>query len=123
MDEGCVIARGAIAWGLAAGLNAPDGLWLAVGLVPDVGTGLGSLWLVSQPAGVGDSLNLGQLNSFGWTLATTLVQGALISTLLMLLALGVLGWWRVWPWLRAFSPARIPGQEVCKALGAGRDAL
>ena len=102
----------AIAWASAAGLKTPVGLWLGLGVFPDVWAGLGSVWLVSQPAGVGESLSLGQLNSFGWTLATTLVQGALISVPLVTLALGVLGWWRfgprVWRQLK-LSPAPYSG--------------
>ncbi|HKB56170.1 MAG TPA: hypothetical protein VKC51_01150 [Lacunisphaera sp.] len=76
-----------------------------------------SAWLkAASLLGVGlagvKELGLGQLNSFGWTLLTTLVQGALIAAELALLALGVFSWWRAWAWLKPqllVSPARLAG--------------
>ena len=96
---------------IAVVLKAPAGAWFTLGMFPDMWAGLGSVSLVGWLAGVGE-LGLGQLNSFGWTLLTTLVQGALIAAELALLTLGVLGWWRVWAWLKVhlqFSPAPIAG--------------
>lgn len=100
-----------LTWIAVAVWHAPAGAGLALGVVPDMWAGLGSLSLVGWLAGVKE-LGLSQLDSFGWTLLATLVQGALISAELALLALGVIGWWRVWAWLKPqlmISPARLAG--------------
>lgn len=84
---------------------------LMAGLFPDMACGIGSLSLVGWLAKVRD-LGVGRLDSFAWTALTTLVQGALISVLLVVMSAAVVVWWRVWIWLKLqlqFSPARISG--------------
>lgn len=86
------------------------GAWFC-GMFPDMFCGFGSVSLVSWLAGASD-LGLAHLHSFGWTTLTTLVQGALISGLIVILAAGVLAWWWVWAWLKPqlmVSPARLMG--------------
>ncbi len=95
---------------LFSGLGRNAGAWLC-GMVPDLIGGIGALALVNRLAGTGD-MGVGRLDSFGWTALTALVQGALISGLVVALAAAVFVWWRVWAWLKPqlnFSPVRIAG--------------
>jgi hypothetical protein len=95
---------------LLSGMGLDAEPWF-VGMAPDLGCGVGSLALVGWLAGARD-LGVGRLDSFAWTALTTLVQGGLVSGLLVMLAAAVLVWWRVWTWLKPqlqFSPARIAG--------------
>ena len=57
--------------------------------------GMAALWLVSQ---VGPFRNFEQIpgaDSFGWTALTTVVEGALMAVVIGLIALVVLGCWRL----------------------------
>lgn len=95
---------------LLSGIGRDFGAWLS-GMMPDLCCGIGSLSLVGWLAGARE-LGVGRLDSFGWTALTTLVQGGLISALIVGMAAAVLVWWRVWAWLKPqlmFSPARIAG--------------
>lgn len=104
-----VVGLGAVAALLSGfGLNAEP--WFA-GIGPDAALGAVALSAVGWLSGVRD-LGVGSLDSFAWTALTTLLQGALLTGLLLLMAAAVLAWWRLWDWLRCklrFSPARSPG--------------
>lgn len=76
---------------------SPDPWFAAV--TPDMLCGLGSVSLTSWLAGVGE-LGVARLDSFAWTALTTLVQGALISGLVVGLSVALFACWRVWVWLK-----------------------
>jgi len=70
-----------------------------------------ALGLVGWVSGHGGD-QLPKLDSFGWTAATTFVDGILFFLVIGVLALAVLAWWRFGPCLLAklrFSPARLAG--------------
>lgn len=75
----------------------------------DAFLGMGALWVVAQVAGVGGFEKVAQLDSFGWTALTTVVEGALMALLIAGITLAVLAWWR-WGsharWNVKFSPVR-----------------
>ncbi|MBP9912226.1 MAG: hypothetical protein KBF26_02345 [Opitutaceae bacterium] len=92
----CALLLGVgLAWVSAAWIKTEMVAWFVIGLAPDLWAGFGSLSFVGWLSGMKAGPELGQLNSFGWTLLTALVQGALISGLLVIMALVVLGYWRL----------------------------
>ena len=82
-----------VAWVPLGGGKRYPVAWMLIGM-PDMWCGVGSLSLVGWLAGV-KNMELGRLDSFSWTALTTLVQGVLVTLQLLLLSLGVLGWWRL----------------------------
>lgn len=80
---------------------------------PDMLLGLCSVELIGALAGPRESMDLAKLDSFALTGLTALVHGALLSLLLVLIALIGFG-------IIALHPkCRAKGQEMCKAPGAG----
>ncbi len=80
-------------------------------LLPDCLLGMASVHVVGAISGLGDD-RLPRANSFGWTVLTTVVDGALFALVIGALALAVLAWWRFGPRLLAwlgFSPPRPAG--------------
>lgn len=102
----------ALAWGLALlKCFPPGGVLLGVGVVPDMWLGFCATWVVSWLTGVEGALQVGDLNSAPWTLLTTLLQGALVTGLLVALAGGMLGCRRLW--------AAIGGTRITPVRSAG----
>jgi hypothetical protein len=101
-----------VAWLLALIPRFPTGgLFLGVGVTPDLWLGMAATSVVGWLAGVHDVLLIGDLNSFPWTLLTTVLQGALVSGLLFALAGGIFGCGRLWTrfgW-KPITPARSAG--------------
>lgn len=105
--KAALLLLAACGWGLSAGLkvNGADGLML--GLLPDAFAGFGSLRLVSLLSG---DVGFGHLHGFAWIFGATMVQGALISAGLALVA-AILYVTRAYEWLMRAkgSPASIWG--------------
>lgn len=57
--------------------------------------GMSALWVVSQVGSFPDIIQIPQVDSFGWTTLTTIVEGALMAALIGFIALAMLAWWRV----------------------------
>jgi len=85
-----VLGIGAWEWARVAKAHANG--WPMVGIVLDFGLGMLAMIFVGRVGGFHDPAQIGRLNSFAWTWLTTVVQGALITALLLLLALAVTGW-------------------------------
>ena len=84
-------------WTLSVGFVHKGLDWLFLLGWPDLMLGVGNLELVGWLTDRGDSVGLARLDSFWLTALATLLQGALLSVLLAVLALvvlGVQGGWR-----------------------------
>ncbi len=85
---------------------------LAFVFMLDMMLGLAALWLVGQVGGFADFDQISRLDSCGWTALTVVVEGALMAAVIGLIALAVLGWWRLTAGSgekQELSPARISG--------------
>ncbi len=101
-----------LAWIVALIPGLKHGAWaFGVGIAPDMWVGGWSISMVSRLAGVGEILQLGDMNSLRWTLLTTLLQGAFISGLLVALTAVILGCRRFW--------VTISGSRITPARSAG----
>ena len=106
----------ALGWLCFAGRFAPYFAflqWLGLCGIVDMALGIGALSLVALLAGTFRSPEqISRLDSFGWTALTTVVEGALMAVLIGVIALAVLGWWRLKARVgrqRELSPARPAG--------------
>lgn len=74
----------------------------------------GAAWL----AGMTEFDQIARMDSLGWTTLTTVLEGALMASLILLIAAAVLGW----RWSKTagqFSRVRNPDQEVVQPPGPG----
>jgi hypothetical protein len=88
-----------LSWLLILGLQSSS-LFPAMGpdrvlLVPDMLLGWAALRLVGWAGGFRHLGKISSQDSCGWTALTTIVDGALMAVLIGLIALVVLGWWRL----------------------------
>lgn len=104
-------AGGAVFWLSSLGAQATILDVGIVGVMPDAFMGMLALGLVGVASGHGGD-QLPKLDSFGWTAATTFVDGILFALVIGLVALVVLAWWRFGPGLLTklkLSPTRCAG--------------
>jgi len=93
----------------AAAVGFSDLLQIALLGMTDVLLGLAALYLVAFLAGAGAPDRLAGLDSFGWTWAATVTEGALMAAVILALALLVFACRRGWAALAGhvfLSPAR-----------------
>jgi hypothetical protein len=94
-----------VAWllyGFAGFFGLQNLLQVALLGMTDTLLGIAALWAVSWVAGVVSPDRVAGLDSFGWTLLTTLTEGALMAFMIAGLAFLLVAFWRV---RAAFGPA------------------
>lgn len=82
-------AAGWLVYAAASSARLHDLSQIAMLGTVDLLLGMAAVWTVSIVSGMGDPGQLAAANSFGWTMCTTVVEGALITTLILGIALGV----------------------------------
>ncbi|HVZ65342.1 MAG TPA: hypothetical protein VG936_12285 [Lacunisphaera sp.] len=105
------IPLGLLGLPLVSGLKLAGVSWLALGLVPDLWAGIGSIGLVERLVGLAPELSLASHHAFGWTLLATLIQGAFVAAMVVAGAFVLVGGQRLWQAGRAAGlfPARLTG--------------
>jgi len=99
-----------VGWLLFVGIDLVKlpGAFGTIGML-DMFLGLVALRLVNAVGGFRGEDHIATLDSFGWTTLTTIMDGALFAIIIGLIALLVLGWWRLREWAdlkSEYSPGR-----------------
>lgn len=82
-------AAGWLVYAAASSARLHDLSQIAMLGTVDLLLGMAALWTASAVSGMGDPGQVAAADSFGWTMFTTVVEGALITALILGIALGV----------------------------------
>jgi hypothetical protein len=113
-------AAGWLVYAAASSARLQDLSQIAMLGTVDLLLGLVALWTVSVVSGMSDPGQVASADSFGWTMLTTVMEGALIATLIIGIALVVWILRRMLPAVHAnenFPPVRVTDREVVQPPG------
>ena len=113
-------AAGWLVYAAASSARLHDLSQIAMLGTVDLLLGMAALWTASVVSGMSDPGQVAAANSFGWTMFTTVVEGALITALILGIALSVWILRRMFLGIRTnanFPPIRVTDQEVVQPSG------